>query len=729
MGAERPVVTPDDTPAKKAKNRRYEIELRFRARPAPCLPDGPFRCRMALSYNSIVRSAMVIASSRRSGTRTVLMMLGLGVAAAGCGGGSSNHDSGTPSPGAGGTAGISSGGAGRSGVAGRSGSAGQSGGTAGAGGGSLPAGSGGSDVTDGGTPLQDAAPPAPMNTLIFSGTALLIGPGLSCSHAPAPAAGAAAPDKWCGIVRPGATTDVVAMYVVNVTKALAGMPITCAAGDANCLQLTPDLSVDANANHGFFGQTFIYYDKTAAFAWRPGWTAGRKLMGSTATQPVQCIAPSNDLPNAICGQIDVTGTGYDLYAGSIATQAGAALPAVEPVGTGSISFSPDGTGILYSVNLDANSLGETLKMQTIGDDTSRKTVAMNVTNWTFSRDGAHWLWLSAPVNTTISGQAVKNGTLQAAPYPAGTPVVNVQGKVVDYAPLGAKSVVSLSTPTTMGMDLKAVADIDSPTTTTTVLQATNAFALVDVDAAGNILYYDKIDQPDPQQETYLIDLRQVTADGSKKCVVTADTSADLRMPSLIASSKGVAWVQVIIDFAAGTVTSVDGVVTTLADCAAHVFAPEVGSYIDTTTGLVFQNAVNTDQLTADLSYVPLAAGAPKTVTLLQGAADFTIEALTPDLPRVLFTVNQRPTGNGVYVSSALAAGTPALAPVRRTLSFTRPTSSSSLAPMLARGLPAISTARTGLSRFSPFDRSFDGIKSGSARAYARLAVPAMLRRP
>jgi OOP family OmpA-OmpF porin len=29
MGSERPLVKPDDTPAKKAKNRRYEIQLRF----------------------------------------------------------------------------------------------------------------------------------------------------------------------------------------------------------------------------------------------------------------------------------------------------------------------------------------------------------------------------------------------------------------------------------------------------------------------------------------------------------------------------------------------------------------------------------------------------------------------------------------------------------------------------------------------------------------------------
>jgi OOP family OmpA-OmpF porin len=29
MGSERPLVTPDDTPAKQAKNRRYEIQVRF----------------------------------------------------------------------------------------------------------------------------------------------------------------------------------------------------------------------------------------------------------------------------------------------------------------------------------------------------------------------------------------------------------------------------------------------------------------------------------------------------------------------------------------------------------------------------------------------------------------------------------------------------------------------------------------------------------------------------
>ena len=29
MGSERPLVTPDNTPAKKAKNRRYEIQVRL----------------------------------------------------------------------------------------------------------------------------------------------------------------------------------------------------------------------------------------------------------------------------------------------------------------------------------------------------------------------------------------------------------------------------------------------------------------------------------------------------------------------------------------------------------------------------------------------------------------------------------------------------------------------------------------------------------------------------
>jgi outer membrane protein OmpA-like peptidoglycan-associated protein len=29
MGSDRPLVTPDNTPAKKAKNRRYEIQVRL----------------------------------------------------------------------------------------------------------------------------------------------------------------------------------------------------------------------------------------------------------------------------------------------------------------------------------------------------------------------------------------------------------------------------------------------------------------------------------------------------------------------------------------------------------------------------------------------------------------------------------------------------------------------------------------------------------------------------
>jgi len=618
---------------------------------------------------------------------------------------------------AGGTAGAPAGGAGRNGATGGAG-------------GSIPGGTGGAGVVDGGTSLPDAAPPALTNTAIFSGTALLIGPGFSCSRAPAAAAGAAAADKWCGIVRPGATTDVVSLFVVNLTKALAGMPITCAAGDANCLQLTPDLGVDSNSTHGFFGQTLIYYDTTAAYAWRPGWTAGRKLLALTATQPVHCEADSKDGPGVICIQTDVTGTGVNAYAGSIATQAGGLVPALEPLGTGSISFSPDATGVLYSVNLDASALGETLKMQTIGDDTTRKIVAMNVTNWTVSRDGTHWFWISAPVNTTIGGGQVANGTLQTAPYPAGTPPINVQGQAVGYAPFGTKSVVSTSTPTAMGTDLKAVADVDNPTTTTTVLQAKTAYGLVDLDASGNVIYYDGIYQPDPQQDNYLINLRHITADGTKKCVITADTAADARLAGLVASSKGVAWVQVLIDAVANTVTSVDGVVTTLADCVPHVFAPDVASYADTATGLVFQNAVDTDQLTADLSYVPLNAGAPGPVLLLQGAADFTIEALAPDLPRVLFSINQRATGNGIYITPGLAAGTPALAPVSGTVSLRPSAFPSSLArPLTARGLPTMSATRAAVSRFSPFDRTTEAAKTKSARLFARLAVPAMLRRP
>ena len=99
----------------------------------------------------------------------------------------------------------------------------------------------------------------------------------------------------------------------------------------------------------------------------------------------------------------------------------------------------------------------------------------------------------------------------------------------------------------------------------------------------------------------------------------------------------------------------------------------------------------------------------------------------PDLPRVIFSISGRPTGGGIYASPALAAGAPALAPVRKTVSAIRP-SSSALSQALARAYrPALPVAGAKAEPFSPFNRHVQLTKT--APVFSRLAVPPLLRRP
>ena len=51
-----------------------------------------------------------------------------------------------------------------------------------------------------------------------------------------------------------------ALFVVNVTKAAAGTPITCGATDANCLKLTDNFGEDDDHPAMFRGDTLVYYD-------------------------------------------------------------------------------------------------------------------------------------------------------------------------------------------------------------------------------------------------------------------------------------------------------------------------------------------------------------------------------------------------------------------------------------------------------------------------------------
>jgi hypothetical protein len=674
---------------------------------------------------------MMIALSRGSRNRAVLM-LGLAVVAGGCGddgGGSASYRDAiafpdAPSKGSGGAGGMSGADAGSN-----------------DGSGGTPADDGSIPVTDGGFPIVDAAPPASTNTLVVAGEGLLVGPGVSCSRPATPAAGAAAPDRWCGVMRPMVTS--VSLYVFNLTKALAGTAVTCAPGDPNCFKLDGDLVIDTNAAHGFYGQTLIYYDAAGAYAWRPGWTAGRLLLAAVPMLNMHCEASPADVTTAICIQDDATQTGLNTFAGSIATQAGGVLPAIEPLGGNSsgIGFSPDSLSVIYSVST-AKALPETLKMQTIGDDTSRKVIASGITDWTLSPDGTRWYWLSGPVAESSTGIPI--GTVQMAPYPAGTSPVNLQANAFSFTPVGAKSLVTFSAPTRTGGEMRSITDVDNPTTTGTVLQAATAKGVLGVHSNGALLYYDDIIQPDPSQQVFLVNLRTVKVDGTTKCAVVADPSAETSASFTVAGT-GVGWIEVLFDDITGSVSAINGNLTTLADCAPHLFSPTVYSYNDVETGLLVQENLDSTVPSADLTYRSFtASGAPSpTITKIQQAADVPVQALQPDVPRVLFSVNGRTSGNGIYASPVLTgAATPDLARAVRPAGNLGESAKTGSATGWASTLAALSRqpllplgSNTGPSSwspssgngFSPFARRPDAL--ATRRAFARFAVPPLLRRP
>src|SRR6185503_11848610 len=86
-------------------------------------------------------------------------------------------------------------------------------------------------------------------------------------------------DRWCGFFADTTTSPVsVELHVVNVTKAAAGVPITCGASDANCLKLAGASYQDESHPEFFQGDTLVYYDTTGTpFGWRPGMPEGRPL--------------------------------------------------------------------------------------------------------------------------------------------------------------------------------------------------------------------------------------------------------------------------------------------------------------------------------------------------------------------------------------------------------------------------------------------------------------------
>jgi hypothetical protein len=523
-------------------------------------------------------------------------------------------------PGSGGAGAAGSGGvAGATGGAGAAGSAGVAGATGTAG----TTGTGGGGGTGGGESLR-----------LFNGAAALIAWGPACTQEEG-----ATGDRWCAFYAlPPGNGSNVELYVLNVSRAAGGSPITCAAGDAACFRLTDDLhdpTQDRSRGTSFQGDTLVYYDNSLTpHAWRPGMTAGRPLATVSAGGPaVFACTPSIKGPHVICHReppTPPTGTVFqhDLLAG----QAGPTAPLltfVETVITGtnadsvagqsrySYGFPHPGSGYMAWTARPTETAPETLRMQRLGDDASRVTVAEDVHDWGVNPAGTRWYWLSQFDARTDAG------ILHNAPFPGGASPVTV-ANVVQYGfPTDHGLVI-----TTSGDALLSVADpVAAPTTTTTLDSAVLGF--VAIGAQGHVAYAKTIGQ-----QTGFIDLYVKPWTGGAGCTLSAAPSVPIGYAFFTPDGKGVVWMRG---------PAFDAVYTRLSDCSTVTIGPDVFGldvvgnravlFLDEDSN-VWARRIGPDQT--------IAGGAP----IMVGAS---VRSAVPVGDLLVFSVNGTPSSDGIYL--------------------------------------------------------------------------------
>jgi hypothetical protein len=537
----------------------------------------------------------------------------------GCGGGSSKPDGGGGGLGGGGSTGTAGGG-----------------------------GTGGSGNTAGA-----AAPPT--GSLVFQGVSALLDAGPPCTGEVG-----ATGDRWCGFLANSTTvTDGTAMFVVNVSKAAAGTSITCGATDANCLKLT-DIFFEDQFHLAFFqGDTLVYYDRptlTAPFTpmgWRPGMTAGRALAVADANTDLWSCVPSikgnaiwclRDLPTAM--QTDPMVLLSDLLAGHLDAAATPPLTRIEQVISLNAADNPNlphfqvgfpvpGSETIAWSSRAVGSAPEVLKIQTLGNDASRATVASGVNSWRGSPDGMRWYWLSAVSETDGSG------TLQTAPFPAGTGPVTLGTNIGQY---GLPSPTSLLTVDGAGA-MKVFADqVGAPTTSTSL--DTGVLGYISMSPAGHPAYVKATRTSSATGDLTGIDLHVKKFDGTDACALTAMPDAFPSNFGFTPSSTGATWIQT-------TLTSGNAEYTRFSDCMKMpvatniVFTRAIGDRavlwldgFDDLTGTATVRARNLDAahgLTAD----PAEAVSGQVGTLIVSSST------TTDM--LVYTVNGGGNADGVYV--------------------------------------------------------------------------------
>jgi hypothetical protein len=276
---------------------------------------------------------------------------------------------------------------------------------------------------------------------ILDETAILLGNGKSaCTHqTPASADG----HRWCAFSF-GALNGLRDLWVIDVTRALAGDVPACDGTSPGCLQLTTRMAAESASF--FQGDTLIYHtDPVSApgeeflgpiFAWRPGWTKGRQI---SSGRGFTCIGNANA---AVAACLDdpvgdpAKRDGADVRMGDLVDPDGGPLTSLGswPLRNDNdqawkADFSPDGSRFILS---SAPAIGQpqALRVWTTAaavPDVPPAPVIDDVAYWTVSNDGQKiYFWRGLPPKATLT----------IADFPAGGGEQIIDSDMLAYTLLG-----------------------------------------------------------------------------------------------------------------------------------------------------------------------------------------------------------------------------------------------------------------------------------------------------
>jgi hypothetical protein len=427
--------------------------------------------------------------------------------------------------------------------------------------------------------LPDAPPPPPPNpdsVLIVPGRARLVGTHFTaCSNA-VPASGTG--DRWCAFTLPNKQIGLTDLWVINMTKTLAGgVAPKCDGTDANCKLLVPPGGNAAMGTqlwtgqpmdgpihpttHRFDGDTLIFHALAAdtqdqysgpIFAWRPGWDAPKQVsMGKTAyscsahftAEVVVCIENlSSTMPlqfdltaGKLAGPIKVVKHIVPFVAGSQSSQWRASL-------------TKDGSTIAFSTGGLTAAERETLYTAKFDAPDVLTTVKVGVSRWSISADGTKIYYLA---NYNYDTMGAPSGTMTMADFPSGLNEKTLAPMVGAIQPLGDgdvdKGIGFFDNVVAGKATYKIMKDRNVPTGTVTVI--TNIGGVLALSRDLKYLYFYKDFDMDNGSTT---DGYIVKTDGSATpCTLTSTLESDQYGAPFTRNGKLVMW--------ADNIDQIDGV--------------------------------------------------------------------------------------------------------------------------------------------------------------------------